>query len=304
MAGFFDASLSGTGNRMRPLKEGFRRLGAEALNRCADAESEWCVIDEIGYLEADCPEYCEAVRRLMERKRLAAVVRRQELPFLTELRQRPDVFCVDLDRPFGRNACVIMASGLGMRFGGNKLLEEFEGKTLIERSLQATEGIFERRVVVTRHQRIEELCRVRNIPVVRHSQPFRSDTVRLGLEAVTGEKTAASDAGPQPEGCLFCPADQPLLRQETVASLAVCAAAGGAEPGRKYIWRAAYGERAGSPVLFPAWAFEELKKLPEGQGGSRVIRNHAELVRLVSAGDMYELEDVDRPEDLERLRRR
>ena len=273
--GRFDPLLPGRENRMRPLPEGFQEAGVRMLGRLAEQEGEWASIDEIGYLESGCADYCDAVRRLMERKRLAAAVRRQELPFLTELCGRQDVFLVDLDVPFGKLGCVIMASGLGKRFGGNKLMAELKGKPLIQYALDATEGIFERRVVVTRHKEVEELCRRQGVPVVFHSLPYRSDTVRLGLESL-GAGTDAGKSGTEAEikiappaengleGCMFCPGDQPMLGRETVASLALCAASG-----KNTIWRAAWNGQEGSPVLFPAWVFPELLALPEGKGGGR-----------------------------------
>lgn len=305
--GRFDPLLPGRENRMRPLPEGFQEAGVRMLGRLAEQEGEWASIDEIGYLESGCADYCDAVRRLMERKRLAAAVRRQELPFLTELCGRPDVFLVDLYAPFGKLGCVIMASGLGKRFGGNKLMAELKGKPLIQYALDATEGIFERRVVVTRHKEVEELCRRQGVPVVFHSLPYRSDTVRLGLESL-GARTDAGKSGTEAEikiappaengleGCMFCPGDQPMLGRETVASLALCAASG-----KNTIWRAAWNGQEGSPVLFPAWVFPELLALPEGKGGGFAAGKHRELVRTVSARSQWELKDVDCLEDLELL---
>ena len=305
--GRFDPLLPGRENRMRPLPEGFQEAGVRMLGRLAEQEGEWASIDEIGYLESGCADYCDAVRRLMKRKRLAAAVRRQELPFLTELCGRPDVFLVDLDAPFGKLGCVIMASGLGKRFGGNKLMAELKGKPLIQYALDATEGIFERRVVVTRHKEVEELCRRQGVPVVFHSLPYRSDTVRLGLESL-GAGTDAGKSGTEAEikiappaengleGCMFCPGDQPMLGRETVASLALCAASG-----KNTIWRAAWNGQEGSPVLFPAWVFPELLALPEGKGGGFAAGKHRELVRTVSARSQWELKDVDCLEDLELL---
>ena len=305
--GRFDPLLPGRENRMRPLPEGFQEAGVRMLGRLAEQEGEWASIDEIGYLESGCADYCDAVRRLMERKRLAAAVRRQELPFLTELCGRQDVFLVDLDVPFGKLGCVIMASGLGKRFGGNKLMAELKGKPLIQYALDATEGIFERRVVVTRHKEVEELCRRQGVPVVFHSLPYRSDTVRLGLESLgagtdAGKSRTEAEIKIAPpaenglEGCMFCPGDQPMLGRETVASLALCAASG-----KNTIWRAAWNGQEGSPVLFPAWVFPELLALPEGKGGGFAAGKHRELVRTVSARSQWELKDVDCLEDLELL---
>ena len=290
LTGRFDPGLPGTENRMRPVKEGFEEAGVQILKRCMEAEEEWVFIDEIGYLESGCPAYCSSVLALMEKKRLAAAVRKQELPFLTQLCQRPDVFLVDLDEPFGKLGCVIMASGLSRRFGENKLLAEFRGKLLMEWVLESTDGIFLRRVVITRHKEVKKLCRSRGVPVVCHDMPYRSDTIRLGLEAL-------ADGNPPVSGCLFCPADQPLLRWETVAAMALLAVN---QP--QMICRTAWKERDGAPVLFPEWLFEELQTLPAGRGGNFIIGKHPEQVQRLSVGDQRELEDVDRPEDLQRLK--
>ena len=280
--GVFNPSLPGPENRMDVCREGFLSLGIPALRRCLQAESEWITIDEIGYLETGCAKYQNAIRSLMDAKRVAAVVRKQDLPFLREICGREDAFVVDLDAPYGSAGCVIMASGLGHRFGGNKLMADFRGKPLICRALEATEGIFARRVVVTRHAEIADLCRSLGVEVVLHDLPMRSDTVRLGIEAI-------GDA----DACLFCPGDQPLLRRETVAALALSAV-----NGKNFIWRTAFEGEPGSPVLFPEWAFPQLHTLPEGKGGGYIAKKHPELVRTVPVRDKYELMDADTPEDL------
>lgn len=184
--------------------------------------------------------------------------------------------------------CVIMASGLSKRFGGNKLLADFLGDPMIMRILAITEGLFSRRVVVTRHPEIAEICKVRGIDAVLHDLPYRSDTVRLGLEAV-------GDV----EGCLFCQADQPLLRQETVKALLLSAAQ---DP--ESIWRPCFGENPGSPVLFPRWAFDQLMQLPEGKGGGYIAGMYPDRVRTIQVQDEYELMDADDRETLALLLQR
>lgn len=190
------------------------------------------------------------------------------------------------DKTAVKTGCVIMASGLGKRFGGNKLMADFHGKRLIEYVLDATEGLFTKRVAVTRHADVAELCRERNVDVVLHDLPHRSDTVRLGMEALGTV-----------DSCMFCPADQPLLRRETVEALLHCAA-----EQKDRIWRTCRGQLPGSPVIFPAWAFDELKSLPEGKGGSFLLEKYPELVSLMEVSDVHELMDADTPEALELLK--
>ena len=283
--GIFDASLPGPGNQMVLLQGGFTSLGITALERCMESDSQWITIDEIGYLEALCEPYHEALRRLMEKKQVAAVIRKQSLPFLEELCSRKDAFVVDLDEPFGNIGCVIMASGLGKRFGGNKLMADFHGKPMICRILDATEGIFAQRVVVTRSEQVASLCREYGIQTVLHSLPHRNDTVRLGMEAMPGI-----------DRCMFATSDQPLLRKETVAALALVS-----ENDPHAIWRTCCNGTHGSPVVFPKWSFPELLDLPEGKGGGFVVKKYPEHLHTVNVRDMYELKDVDSPEDLEEL---
>lgn len=186
---------------------------------------------------------------------------------------------------FPRTGCVIMASGLGKRFGSNKLMADFHGKPLFLRAVDATEGLFDERVVVTRHADVAEVCRNLNIPVVLHDLPHRSDTVRLGLEAL-GDVDC----------CLFCPGDQPLLRRCTVEIMLE-----NWKMFQKLIFRPCFEDTPGSPVLFPRWAFPELRSLPEGKGGGYVIRNHPDSVHTVQVPTAFELADADTPEMLELL---
>lgn len=193
--------------------------------------------------------------------------------------------------PFPTLGCVLMASGMGARFGGNKLLASFCGQPLIKRILAATDSdLFVKRIVVTRHAEVAELCRDAGIEAVLHDQPYRSDTVRIGLERF-GDNP--------PDGCMFCPCDQPLLSTQTVEALARAFIA---DP--DHIWRTAHQGAPGSPVVFPRRLFPALRSLPQGMGGAHVIRSCGEQVRLVQTSSIWELRDVDTPQDLELLQNR
>lgn len=191
-------------------------------------------------------------------------------------------YTVNLERPFPNMGCVIMASGLGRRFGGSKLLTPFRGKPMLSWILEATNGIFARRVVVTRSEEAAAFCRILGVEVVLHGEPYRSDTVRLGLEKV-GDVSH----------CMFCPADQPLLTAETIRSLVQKGVTQ-----EDTIWRPSCADQVGAPILFPKWAFPELLSLPQGKGGGYVAKCHPEMVRLLPISNSLELSDVDTPEDL------
>lgn len=283
--GLFDSARPGAENKMQPVSRGLQALGVDALRRCLQQPGSWVRVDEIGYLELTCPEYCQALRQLFEEKQVLAAVRKQDAPFLNELLHRQDVFAVDLDNPYGSAGCVIMASGLGRRFGGSKLLVPFLGKPLLSWALDVTDGLFSRRVVVTRSREAAAFCAALGVETVVHDCPGRNDTVRLGLEAV-GSVTQ----------CLFCPADQPLLSRQTVESLLLCS-----QNSRGRIWRPSFQGTPGAPILFPRDYFEELKHLPQGKGGGVVAASHGESVRTLPVADRRELWDIDTPENLTEL---
>lgn len=178
-----------------------------------------------------------------------------------------------------------MASGMGTRFGGNKLMAELDGVPLIQHVIRATDGLFEHRVVVTRHAEVAEVCHALGVEVILHNESYRNDTVRLGMEGMGGCATVT-----------FVQADQPLISAASIASLL-----GSAEDDLESIWRVSFEGTPGAPVLFPAWAFDELRALPLGKGGGYVAKAHKERVRTVEVASKWELYDVDTVEDLQVL---
>lgn len=242
-----------------------------------------------------------------------------------------------------------MASGVGARFGGNKLMAELCDAPLVGHVVRATDGLFSRRVVVTCHADVAALCETLGAQVILHDEPCRNDTVRLGMEAMDGCDTVT-----------FVQGDQPLIRPASIVALLraaerdaagaarrdaarrdaagrgvagdyamgldaverdVDAAAGcdaaesdvagaakhdavgcnAAESSVARIWRTSFDGVPGAPVLFPSWAFDELRSLPRGKGGGFVAKTHAECVRTIEVSSEWELFDVDTRDDLEQL---
>ena len=251
-----------------------------------------------------------------------------------------------------KHGCIVMASGVGARFGGNKLMAELCDAPLVGHVVRATDGLFSRRVVVTRHADVAALCETLGAQVILHDEPCRNDTVRLGMEAMDGCDTVT-----------FVQGDQPLIRPASIVALlraaerdaagaarrdaAGCDAVGAAPAdiaedyamglnavkcdvdaaagcdaaesdvagAAKYdavgcnaamssvarIWRTSFDGVPGAPVLFPSWAFDELRSLPRGKGGGFVAKAHAEYVRTIEVSSEWELFDVDTRDDLEQL---
>ena len=191
--------------------------------------------------------------------------------------------------------CVIMASGASRRFGSNKLLADFCGEPMLCRAFAATDTPrLSARIVVTRSDEVAQLCRSRNVPVLLHDLPGRNDTVRLGLSALLEQV---------PE----------LLCRETVEAMA--GISGWDQRTRlerqketeREIFRLGFRVRndpsplTGSPVLFEKGLFQELLTLPQGMGGSVLLRKYPTHVHTVYIADRNELADADTPEALAQL---
>lgn len=160
---------------------------------------------------------------------------------------------------YSKIACIILASGVGRRFGANKLLTAIDGAPMLQHILDISQGLFAKRIVVTRHKEVAEICAQQQIPCLLHDKPYLSDTVRLGTAYVQQQL-------PQAEGLLFAVADQPLLQQASLIRLASFLA----QP------------QNSSPVLrrnsrqshyLPAKFADELQQLPQDKGGSVLTKN-------------------------------
>jgi len=190
----------------------------------------------------------------------------------------------------GLLGCVVMAAGNARRFGGNKLTAALDGRPLIRRALEAVpDGVFQKVVVVTQYSEVADIAKEFHFTVVTNPHPERgaSGTVALGLQELQN-----CDA------VCFQVADQPLLRQETVAALA--------DFWRKHpdrITALGHGGVRGNPCIFPARFFPELMALSGDTGGAAVIRAHPEALLLYEA-PAEELSDVDTAEALSALRAR
>lgn len=196
--------------------------------------------------------------------------------------------------------CVIMASGLSRRFGSNKLLADFCGEPVLCHAFTATDTPqLAARIVVTRSEEVRALCEAHHVPALLHSLPGRNDTVRLGLSALLEQL-------PELGGCMFLPGDQPLLRCTTVEQLVERFRAQNKteqdifRPGAQALDD--LSPLVGSPVLFGKAYFPELLTLPEGKGGSVLLKRYPARVHTACIADREELLDADTPQALAQLK--
>lgn len=183
--------------------------------------------------------------------------------------------------------CVVMASGLSLRYGRDKLLEDLGGRAVVLRTVYSLMVAGLEPVVVTRSEAVATLADREGVACVRHDGPLKSDTMRTGLKALP----------PGAAGYLFMPADQPLALPESLRRLA-----GQFLENPTRAVRLGYGDTPGSPVLFPAACRDALLAYTGDRGGTDVLKSQRIPCDIVQAAYPWELWDVDTPAGMERAR--
>ena len=180
--------------------------------------------------------------------------------------------------------CVLLAAGLGSRFGGGKLHADVDGISMIDRALDTLSAAKMKHVaVVSADKRILDAARKHGFSPVLNDAPEEgiSRSIRLGIEAMGGA-----------DALMFMVADQPLLTKESIVRLVE---AHSTFP--RSIAALSSGGKRGNPCVFPRELFDELCALSGDRGGSVVIERHSERLLLVEAEER-ELVDVDDRETL------
>lgn len=99
----------------------------------------------------------------------------------------------------------------------------------------------------------------------------------------------------RPRGFLFCTADQPFLRADSIRELCTIF-----QKHHENIVSAAFNGRHCSPVIFPAALADELCRLDGSIGGRTVMNAHPDLILYSPLHSEMEAFDIDTPEDFKR----
>jgi CTP:molybdopterin cytidylyltransferase MocA len=186
-----------------------------------------------------------------------------------------------------RVAGVLLAAGGGSRLGRPKALVQLAGQSLADRGVSLLRAGGAAPVVVVTGAAAAEPPGA----VIVHNPDWRSgmgSSLAAGLTALPAAATAA----------VIALADQPLVGPEAVRRLIVAHLEGAS------VAVAGYDGQPRNPVLIarPHWA--EVIAAAAGDTGARAfLRSRPELVTLVECGDTGRPDDVDTPEDLERVTR-
>lgn len=104
---------------IRGIPETFEGVGTQWVQAAVAGPCPVVVLDEIGRFERQCEGFLAAVRAALDSPKLViAVLKKEELPHLRQLREREDSFLVDLDELSRLEARELLLSLLGLERDG------------------------------------------------------------------------------------------------------------------------------------------------------------------------------------------
>jgi len=187
----------------------------------------------------------------------------------------------------GQVAGVLLAAGDGSRLGQPKALLQVAGQTLAARGVAMLRAAGADPVLVVTGAVAVDVPGA----VMVHNQRWRSgmgSSFAAGLTAIPADSAAA----------VVALADQPLVGAVAVQRLISAFDAGAS------VAVATYAGEPRNPVLIARACWPRAIELAAGDVGARpFLRAYPELVTLVECGDTGRPDDIDTPEDLDRIRR-
>jgi len=186
-------------------------------------------------------------------------------------------------------AAVVLAAGLARRMGRQKLLLNLQGKPVVRWAVERLVPHVGDIVVVTGQDdaAIREALSGLSLRFAVNPSPQagQGSSIAVGVAALP----------PWTQAALIALGDQPRVPDAVVPALLAAL-----EHAGRAIVAPVYRGAQGTPVLFTAAIFAELKALTGDAGARAVVTRHAERVERVTF-DLPMPPDVDTPEDFARL---
>jgi molybdenum cofactor cytidylyltransferase len=196
-------------------------------------------------------------------------------------------------------APIVLAAGESTRMGAPKaLLADRDGRPFVARIVRtfAGAGFAEVTVVTgTLHAQIVAAVSADRPPIdvrfARNADPARGQlsSIWTGLDAVVRPDVTA---------IMVTLVDVPFVSSATVRAVADAY-----RRQRAAIVRPALQSRHGHPVIFDESLFDALRKADPSAGAKSVLRAHADAIVHVPVDDPGSFDDIDTPEEYERLLR-
>lgn len=191
-------------------------------------------------------------------------------------------------------AAIILAAGLGSRFGGGtKPLARFRDAPMLAHALAAAQGSRARPIIVVTghdHDAIAAACADHAVMLV-HNPDYRSG---LAGSLKAGMRALPADCA----GALVLLADMPLVRAATLDAL--IAGAQAAPDHAAFV--PVFDERRGNPVLLTRKLLPQIKELEGDRGAGPLLRGRADI-REIAVDDPGIHLDADTPDTLAKLAR-
>ncbi len=192
-------------------------------------------------------------------------------------------------------AAVLLAAGAGNRMGYKpKSLLELDGVPLIRRQIIALQGagVTELVVVLGHHaNQIAPLLQDMAVTLVTNPNPDASpiSSQRLGLQSLSGQTGAV----------LMALADQPLIETQDVQQL--LDAFMQRPEGTNLLYPRVQGQ-PGNPVVFTAAVRSDILACPPEVGCKQWRQQHTPQVQALDCDNPHFVQDLDTPEDIDKLR--
>ena len=184
-----------------------------------------------------------------------------------------------------RIGAIVLAAGFSNRFGGIKLSARLDnGHSVFSQTMQHINAALDQVLVVTRPELVAELS-----PHCDKLAIFEAAEKGMGATLAFAVHLARDW-----DGCLICLADMPFVASNTYVRIA-------RQLTPERIILPCYNSQAGNPVGFGSSFFPELLQLQGDAGGRPLLQRHQHAVVSLELEDAAILDDIDTPEDLQRL---
>lgn len=190
-----------------------------------------------------------------------------------------------------KTGVILLAAGSSSRLGRPKQLINYQGKTLIQHSIEAALNSTANDLVVvlgSNSELIQTGIESKEVPVLVHEhwEEGMSSSMQCGLRYLIETS--------QVEQVILMLCDQPYVTQDLLDQLM-----NGKKASRKGILACSYSGTVGVPALFDQTYFPELFALMGAEGAKKVILNHQEDVFLI--GFPLGAVDLDTEEDVQKF---
>lgn len=184
-----------------------------------------------------------------------------------------------------RLAAIVLAAGSARRFGSDKLSAPLAGQPLVHHAIAAARAAPVERVFVVAAPGLAtgDWPGAPPVEVLRLASPALSASLKAGVAAAANF-----------DGVFVFLGDMPLVPHDLAGELAEALGPAFAALPRQ-------GGKPGHPVLLSAAAFPAVAALDGDQGAGRLLKARDDLAFVDCTVEGIHL-DVDRPDDLDRLR--